>query len=150
MVADGGRRDADRQHTQGWQGFVMVDGRAYNWMGGAPGADLADQTSLEYTSTRTTFTFAVGGVELKAEFMSPVYPDDLRRQSVTSSYLNIAARSLDGRPHLVQVYCDVSAGPSPAGPGPAPAPAPSKINIKTCRFPRFSDQTRELHRMGLG
>lgn len=91
----------------------MVDGKAYNWMGGAPGADLVDQQSMKYTSTKTTFTSNVGGkVQMTASFLSPVFPDDLRRQSIPSSYLEVSVKSLDGRSHHVQVYCDVTGGRS--------------------------------------
>jgi hypothetical protein len=92
----------------------MVDGKPYNWMGGAPGADNVDQQALKYTSTRTTFIFNAGGlVQLVAEFLSPVFPDDLRRQSIPFSYLKVSVVSLDGRSHHVQIYTDVSGGTSP-------------------------------------
>ncbi|ODA80748.1 hypothetical protein RJ55_03707 [Drechmeria coniospora] len=97
------------QAIQGWQGFVMVDGRTFNWMGGAPGGTKVDQTAFEYTSTKTTFTFTIAGkLQMSVKFLSPVYYDDLRRQSITSSYLEVSVKSLDGRSHSVQVYCDVS------------------------------------------
>ncbi|KAH6604549.1 glutaminase a [Trichoderma cornu-damae] len=97
------------QGIQAWQGFVRVDGQVYNWMGGAPGASNVDQQSLKYTSTRTTFTMNVAGkVQLVAEFFSPVFPDDLRRQSIPFSYLSVSVASLDGRSHQVQIYTDVS------------------------------------------
>ncbi|GFP57022.1 glutaminase A [Trichoderma asperellum] len=97
------------QGIQAWQGFIMVDGKAYNWMGAAPGADNVEQVSLKYTSTRTTFIMNVGGsVQMAAEFFSPVYPDDMRRQSIPFSYLKVSVVSLDGGPHSVQIYCDVS------------------------------------------
>ncbi len=104
--------DKTRQYIQGWQGFIRVDGHVYNWMGNAPGGDgLVNQTSLEYTSTRSVFTFnVVDKVEMMVEFLSPVYPEDLRRQSVTSSYINISVKSLDGKTHSVQIYSDVSGG----------------------------------------
>ncbi|KND88319.1 hypothetical protein TOPH_06998 [Tolypocladium ophioglossoides CBS 100239] len=98
------------QQVQGWQGYVTVDGKSFNWMGAAPGAPNVDQVSLEYTSTKTTFVMNVDGkVQMSIKFMSPVYYNDLRRQSVTSSYLEVLVKSLDGRSHSVQVYCDVSA-----------------------------------------
>ncbi|PHH85964.1 hypothetical protein CDD83_10932 [Cordyceps sp. RAO-2017] len=98
------------QAVQGWQGYIKVDGKAYNWMGNAAGSPAnVEQQSLEYTSTRTTFTMNVDGkVQMRINFLSPVYYDDLRRQSVTSSYLEVQVRSLDGGQHDVQVYCDVS------------------------------------------
>lgn len=80
-------------------------------MGAYPGVPLVNQTSLEYTSTRSIFTMTVDGkVEMTAEFLSPVYPNDLSRQSITSSYLEVSVRSLDGAEHDVQVYADVSGG----------------------------------------
>lgn len=80
-------------------------------MGGHPGATLVNQTSLEITSTRSIFTIDVGGlVEMTVEFLSPIYTDDLTRQSITSSYLEVSVRSLDGDEHGVQLYADVSGG----------------------------------------
>jgi len=95
---------------QGWQGLVMVDGKAYNWMGDSR-LPLVNQVSLEYTSTRSTFHFDVDGkVNLEVTFLSPVYPDDLGRQSQQFSYISIKALSADGASHNVQVYMDVSGG----------------------------------------
>ncbi|KAG6035475.1 hypothetical protein E4U41_006078 [Claviceps citrina] len=95
--------------VQGWQGFIKVDGQDYNWMGGAPGAPTVDQQSMEYTSTRSLFNMSVAGkVAMNIEFLSPVFAEDLRRQSVPFSYLNVAVRSLDGASHSVQIYADVS------------------------------------------
>lgn len=82
-------------------------------MGGAPGAPNVDQLSLEYTSTRSIFNMSVADkVDMRVEFLSPVYPDDLRRQSVPFSYINVAVKSRDGKSHRVQVYSDVSGGQS--------------------------------------
>ncbi|PHH66882.1 hypothetical protein CDD81_5234 [Ophiocordyceps australis] len=97
------------QNIQAWQGYIMVDGKPFNWMGAAPGAPVVDQRSLEYTSTQTTFVMNVDKkVEMNINFLTPVYYDDLRRQSITSSYLEVSVRSLDGQQHSVQIYCDVS------------------------------------------
>lgn len=92
-------------------GFVRVDGTAYAWLGAAPGADLVDQTDFSYTSTRSTFVLNAGGkVELNVTFLSPVTADDLKRQSLTFSYLDVGVHSLDGNTHDVELYADVSAG----------------------------------------
>jgi len=78
-------------------------------MGGAPGPALVNQVSLEYTSTKSIFTFDVGGkVALTVTFLSPVYPDDMARQSQQFSYVSARAKSSDGASHKVQVYMDVS------------------------------------------
>jgi hypothetical protein len=83
-------------------------------MGGAPGPSLVNQVSLEYTSTQSIFTFDVAGkVTLTVTFLSPVYPDDMGRQSQQFSYIVTKAKSADGAAHNVQVYMDVSGGLHP-------------------------------------
>ncbi|KAI5922664.1 glutaminase GtaA [Camillea tinctor] len=99
-----------QQQVTGWQGYIRVDGSAYVWMGGYGGTGNADQTEFTYSSTRSNFVFSVDGrVELNVTFLSPVTPSDLRRQSLTFSYLEASVRSLDGDTHSVQLYADVSA-----------------------------------------
>ena len=84
-------------------------------MGAAPGANSVDQTDFSYTSTRSTFVLNAGGrVELNVTFLSPVNANDLRRQSLPFSYLDVGVHSLDGASHKVQLYADVSAGKSSA------------------------------------
>lgn len=69
------------------------------------------QDHMEYTSTRSTFLMTVAGkVSMNVTFLSPLTPDDLRRQSVIGSYLYVSVKSLDGATHAVQLYCDTSAG----------------------------------------
>ncbi|KAI1462679.1 glutaminase A [Annulohypoxylon moriforme] len=98
------------QQITGWAGFIRVDGKAYNWLGAPPGADLVDQTEFSYTSTRSSFVMSVGGkVEMNITFLTPVTPNDLKRQSLVFSYLEVAVSSLDGASHDVQLYADVSA-----------------------------------------
>ncbi|OTB15176.1 hypothetical protein K445DRAFT_124558 [Daldinia sp. EC12] len=98
------------QQNTGWAGFIRVDGKAYNWLGAPPGADVVDQTEFSYTSTRSTFVMNVGGkVEMNITFLSPVTPSDLKRQSLVFSYLDVGVHSLDGASHDVQLYADVSA-----------------------------------------
>ncbi|KAF1812219.1 glutaminase GtaA [Eremomyces bilateralis CBS 781.70] len=94
-----------------WTGMIRVDGKAYTWMGNPnPRPPLATQTAFEYTSTRSIFTFNVADkVEMKVEFLSPVYPDDPQRQSLVFSYLEVRVTSLDDAHHQVQLYTDVSA-----------------------------------------
>ncbi|KAL2836099.1 hypothetical protein BJY01DRAFT_258783 [Aspergillus pseudoustus] len=93
----------------GWAGLVRVDGQVYTWMG-LPGSTTVNQTAYEYTSTKSIFTMRVGDmVEMKITFLSPITPNDLRRQSLVFSYLQVSITSLDGEPHQVQVYTDISA-----------------------------------------
>ena len=113
-------------HTTAMAGIARIDGVSYLFMGdagiiltvpngnyGAPstvqGFERAlQQTGLEVTPTRTVFTLAGGGVGLTLEFLSPVEPGDLKRQSVPLSYVLISVRSIDGKSHDVQVYADIS------------------------------------------
>ena len=78
---------------------------------GLPGSLTVNQTFFEYTSTKSIFTMHVGdAVKMKVTFLSPVTPQDLRRQSLSFSYLHVDVASLDGKPHEVQLYSDISAG----------------------------------------
>ncbi|EGX88441.1 glutaminase GtaA [Cordyceps militaris CM01] len=98
-----------REGIQGWQGYIKVDGKTYNWMGNHPSTDYANQTAQSYTSTKTTFVMDVGGqVELTISFLSPVFPKDQMRQSIPFAYMNVEVKSMDGCSHSVQIYSDVS------------------------------------------
>jgi len=82
-------------------------------MGEARGRQRANQQTLEYTSTKSIFTFDVGGkITLTVTFLSPVYPNDLARQSQQFSYVTTSAKASDGNEHDVFVYMDVSGGQS--------------------------------------
>lgn len=106
----------------GWDGMVRVDGRTYTWMGrndefvdgeGNAAAPPAAQIAFEYTATRSIFSIAAGGVQLRVTFLTPVTADDLTRQSLTFSYLEVEVASLDGENHDIQLYCDVTGGELP-------------------------------------
>lgn len=99
-------------------------------MGGAPGPPNVDQISaevsshllaqhethmlignLQYTSTKTIFQFNIRSkVTLTVTFFSPVYPDDLAKQSQQFSYVSATAVSIDSSTHKVELYMDVSGG----------------------------------------
>ncbi|HEY3955335.1 MAG TPA: DUF5127 domain-containing protein [Streptosporangiaceae bacterium] len=113
-------------HTTAMGGIVRIDGTSYQFMGdptivmdvpngnhGQPSTvqdfPLAlQQTLLEVTPTRSVFTLQGGGIELTVEFLSPVEPGDIRRQSIPLSYLVLTARATDGQRHDVQIYADIS------------------------------------------
>lgn len=78
---------------------------------GLPGTKTVEQTAYEYTSTKSIFTMNVGGlVEMNITFLSPLTPDDIKRQSLVFSYLHVDVTSIDGASHDVQLYADISAG----------------------------------------
>jgi hypothetical protein len=107
-------------------GFVIIDGAPYMIMG-SPGLVLnvpngnygpqtttfgfeaaLSQTLLEVTPTRSTFTLQGGGIQVVIDFLSPVEPGDLRRQSVPFGYVKVTTSSIDGAAHAVKVYLDIS------------------------------------------
>lgn len=95
----------------GWTGLVRVDNETFTWMGAPQDITPANQTSYEYTSTKSIFTIEVNDkVSLKVTFLSPLTPKDLKRQSLIFSYMSVEVSSLDGAEHDVQIYTDVSAG----------------------------------------
>jgi len=82
-------------------------------MGAPRDIEAASQVAFEYTSSKSIFTIEVDQkVSLKATFLSPLTPTDLKRQSLIASYLSVEVSSLDGSNHDVELYTDVSAGTS--------------------------------------
>jgi hypothetical protein len=98
--------------NRGFAGLASIDGQVYAWAGqpevnGAAATPLT-QTSLQVTATRSIFTLNAGGVELTAEWLSPIEPGDLKRESVPFTLLTVSARAIDGASHDVQVYADIT------------------------------------------
>jgi len=100
------------ESTTAIAGYIRVDNTTYEFAGrpndGVQGPGVVDQTAFEYTSTRSIFTQTAGPVQLKTTFLSPIYPTDLRRGSLVASYIEAEATSMDGKPHDVQLYMDIS------------------------------------------
>jgi hypothetical protein len=113
-------------HTTAMGGIVRIDGTSYQFMGD-PGIILTvpngnygtpttvedfplalQQTLLEVTPTRSIFTLEGGGIQLTVEYFSPIEPGDIRRQSIPFSYVLLRTQSIDGQPHDVQIYADIS------------------------------------------
>ncbi|KXT09457.1 hypothetical protein AC579_8671 [Pseudocercospora musae] len=101
----------------GWEGAIIVDGVGYEYLGAAfrnmpenlrRNLHSAIPSSVLYDTSSSVFTLTAGPVEVKASFLSPVLPNDLCRTSVPLSYLNTSWTSLDGHPHHVKLYADVS------------------------------------------
>jgi hypothetical protein len=100
-------------HITAMSGIARIDGVSYSFLGAMSLPNTAPlptlrQTGLTVTPTRSTFVLEQAGVEVTVEFLSPVEPGDLRRQSIPLSYLTAHARSADGHPHEVSLYFDIS------------------------------------------
>jgi len=99
--------------TRGFVGMVMIDNDLYAWAGQPTvnGSAVTPMTavSTEVTATRSIFTASDGGrVQLVAEWLSPVEPGNLELQSVPLTLLTVSVSSIDGNPHDVQVYADIT------------------------------------------
>ncbi|KAF8351347.1 DUF1793-domain-containing protein [Amanita rubescens] len=100
----------------GWAGFVKVDGVPYSFLGApsVPGTSFNKATqksfvTCQFTATQSIFVLSAGPVDLTVNFLSPVEPDNLLKQSIPFSYLAVSAASTDGVSHHVQMYSDISA-----------------------------------------
>lgn len=97
--------------TTGLAGMVRIDGTAFVFAGdpsiGDAGAPL-EQTSLTLTATRSVFTLRGGGVQITLEYLSPIEPGDLERQAIPMAWVLVTAHSVDGAPHDISLYLDVT------------------------------------------
>lgn len=89
-----------------------MDGESYTWFGNPDGPpSIVTQTAFEYTSTKSIFAMSVNDtIGMNVTFLSPVTPNDLTRQSIPATYMNVDIFSIDGQEHEVQLYTDLSAG----------------------------------------
>jgi len=99
--------------SRGFVGLVRIDGQLYAWAGEpvlSTGSAVAPLTpvSTEVTATRSIFTASAGGVELVAEWLSPVEPGNLQLQSAPLTLLTVSVSFTDGNSHDVQVYADIT------------------------------------------
>lgn len=99
--------------TRGFVGLVRIDGQIYAWAGQpilSGGATVTPLTavSTQVTATRSIFTAGAGGVELVAEWLSPVEPGNLELQSAPLSLLTVSVGFTDGNSHDVQIYADIT------------------------------------------
>jgi len=98
--------------NQSMAGMAHIDGKAWRFMGlvTRTGVDVPAmrQTSREVLPLRTIYRFEAGGVELALTFTTPVFPEDLELMARPVSYVDIAVKSIDGKPHDVSAYIDWS------------------------------------------
>ncbi|KAL5494541.1 hypothetical protein ACEPAI_2 [Sanghuangporus weigelae] len=94
-----------------WYALVSVDGQAYRISRATDVANVttANQTAVEFISTRTSFLFATGWNADQRILLQPRRLMDLVRQSLPFSYLTMsAAKSVDGTAHILRMYSDIS------------------------------------------
>jgi hypothetical protein len=98
--------------TKAITGIARIDGAAFVFLG-APGGLTAAVTPMGFVShtmtpTKTEYVFSGGGVALTVDFLSPVEPGDLKRQSAPVGYVTATAAATDGVSHAVSLYFDIS------------------------------------------
>ncbi len=96
--------------VKGFAGIANIDGKPFNFLGSA-GAVAGTPMTLAaraLTPTNTEYVLDGGGVTLTLDFLSPVEPVDLKRQSAPLGYVRASARASDGKSHAVHLYFDIS------------------------------------------
>jgi len=95
---------------------LKVDNETYHWVGNGQSyngttVNTPAVTNLVVTPTRTTFILTAGTqMRFNVTFLSPITPGDFIGWSTPFSYISIDAQSLDGSPHSVKLYSDISGG----------------------------------------
>jgi hypothetical protein len=88
---------------------LRIDGVAWRLMGAGEWCPrAAEQMSCSVHATRTEYRFRCAGVEVTLDFLTPLLADDLDLLSRPVSYLRFAATSLDGKPHSIAGYVDMT------------------------------------------
>ncbi|HZH66901.1 MAG TPA: DUF5127 domain-containing protein, partial [Flavisolibacter sp.] len=69
---------------------------------------VATQTAVRLTATKTEYDFNAGGANLTVSFISPLLLNNLTLLARPVSYINCAIQTADEKPHNVQVQLGVS------------------------------------------
>lgn len=108
--------DAPTRHwtgaDQAMNGIVRVDGKNYRFLGAQgrrhQSIPALNEVSHTITPTRTIVVMTSPEVELRVEFMTPAFPNDMKVMARPVTYLTWTAESRDRRPHDVTVYFDAA------------------------------------------
>ena len=109
--------------VQALNGIVRVDGKNYRFLGTAGGRASSipalDEVSQQVTPTRTIVVMTSPEIELRVEFMSPVFPEDMKLMARPVTYLTWEVKSRDGHSHDVTLYFDAAGTLATNDPGEA-------------------------------
>ena len=83
--------------------FVTVDGVSYRLLG-KNGMRAAQTTGVKVTPTQTIFTEEAAGVEITLTFWTPALPDDLDTLSTPITFVDYAAKAIDGKTHEIGLH----------------------------------------------
>lgn len=99
--------------VQAINGIIRIDGKSYRFLGGSArrrGETIPalTETSHRITPTRTIVVMTSPEIELRVEFFSPLFPDDIKVMARPVTYLTWTAKSRDGGSHAVSLYLDAA------------------------------------------
>jgi hypothetical protein len=98
--------------TKAMTGIARIDSASFVFLGAPAGLTTTPGNmtlvSRTMTPTKSEFVYTAGGITLTLDFLSPVEPADLKRQSAPVGYVTATAVSSDGNPHTVSLYFDIS------------------------------------------
>ncbi|MCC2683452.1 MAG: hypothetical protein K0R75_351 [Paenibacillaceae bacterium] len=102
--------------NNGMVGMAKIDGQVWRFMGGYDrrsdfetiDCPTMNQVSLQVRALSSIYTFEAAGIRLTVDFTTPLLPDDLDILARPASYVTLSAQSIDGKPHQVELYYDVS------------------------------------------
>ncbi|MFP5211730.1 MAG: glutaminase domain-containing protein [Acidobacteriota bacterium] len=113
-------------------GIVRVDGKAYRFLGlceqRRPSLPALQETQSEVTPTRTIAVMTSPEIELRVEFMTPAFPEDMALMARPVTYLRWEVKARDGRPHDVTLYLDAAGTLAVNDPGEEVTWSRSRIN----------------------
>ncbi len=90
-------------------GMLHIDGHSYRFLAPQPSfVPAMEQKGLAVLPTRTIYTFQAVGIQLTLTFMTPLLPDDLEAVSRPITYITATVQAIDGKPHKVSLYFDIS------------------------------------------
>lgn len=94
---------------QGLSSLIRINGKPFRLMGDTPSTfAVLPQTNLQVLPTRTIYTFAGEGVQVRLTFTSPLLPNDMELIARPLSYISWDVNSTDGARHDVSLYLDAS------------------------------------------
>lgn len=92
-------------------GIVRVDGKNYRFLG-VTGRDekipALNEERSELTPTRMIAVMTSPEIELRMEFLTPAFPEDMGLMARPATYIRWDVSSRDGRTHDVSIYLDAA------------------------------------------
>ncbi len=95
--------------SQDLNGIVRVDGKNYRFLGAVGrGAAPLEETGRQITPTRTVVVMSSPEIELRVEFMTPAFPEDMKVMARPVTYLTWDVKARDGHAHDVTLYLEAA------------------------------------------